>query len=64
MAVDIRTVMPMAILLTLRPVELWTLGSALAALALLMVVVIAIGWWTAAATARFERDEEAADHRP
>jgi hypothetical protein len=48
----------MPILLTLRPVELWTLGSSLASAALLVVVVVAIAWWVSAATAGFDRDDE------
>jgi len=51
----IRTVMPSIVLLTLRPTELWTLGTALASFALLFVVAVGIGWWVASATRRAER---------
>jgi hypothetical protein len=50
--------MPLTILLTLRPVEPWTLGTSLASAALLLVVLVAIAWWVSAATAGHDRDDE------
>jgi ABC-type polysaccharide/polyol phosphate export permease len=61
MAADIRTVMPLMILLTLRPTETWTSAMVLASLGLLAAVVVGLGWWIASATAPHDADDAAFD---